>query len=260
MLVDSSEAWTPAPAVAGPVSAGQLVAQSPLQADWSPLSLVKAYRVRPSPSTRMLPSVLLATATVVPPAFWAAVVVGPAGAAVAAVPDDSLLLLPPQAAAARVSAARNAAMANAFLITDLLGVAGRTWGRAERRPNRTTSSPGRWFPNPGSPESRRPRGPSSVAPASRRARPKGRICSCRRYDRGLNGWLHRFPPDRWVGGGCGRTRGDQPWGGRWPVVPADRGPAGAGTVDGVAGAGQQRGRGSRPEPGPGGPAGPRGRG
>jgi hypothetical protein len=28
--------------------------------------------------------------------------------------------------------------------------------------------------------------------------------------------------------------------GRWRAVPADRGPAGAGTVDGVAGAGQQR--------------------
>jgi hypothetical protein len=26
------------------------------------------------------------------------------------------------------------------------GRSGRTWGRAERRPNRTTSNPGRWFP------------------------------------------------------------------------------------------------------------------
>src|SRR4029450_1420898 len=115
MLVDSSEAWTPVPAVAVPVSAGQLVAQPPLQADWSPLSLVKAYRVRPSPSTRILPSLLLVAATVTPPAAWAAVVVG---AAVAAVPDDALLLLLPQATAARVSAVRSAALANAFLMTE----------------------------------------------------------------------------------------------------------------------------------------------
>src|SRR5215211_403284 len=113
MLVDSSEAWTPVPAVAGPVSAGQLVAQPPLQADWSPLSLVKAYRVRPSPSTRMSPSLLLATATVAPLVSWAAVV---AGAAVAAVPDPSSSA-PPQAARATASAARSAARANPFLMT-----------------------------------------------------------------------------------------------------------------------------------------------
>src|SRR5437773_11373504 len=112
MLVDRSEAWTPVPAVAVPVNAGQLVAHWPLQADWSPLSLVKAYRVRPSPSTRMLPSLLLATATVVPLAPWAAVV---AGAAVVAVPDDSLLP-PPQPAATIVSAARSAALATTFLM------------------------------------------------------------------------------------------------------------------------------------------------
>src|SRR5512133_3260356 len=128
MLVDSSEAWTPVPAVAVPVSAGQLAAQPPLQADWSPLSLVKAYRVRPSPSTRMSPSLLLATATVVPLAPWAAVVVGPA---VAAVPDDSLLS-PPQAAAATMSAARSAALANAFLMTESPGRSGRTRSRGAR--------------------------------------------------------------------------------------------------------------------------------
>src|SRR5215212_741831 len=159
MLVDSSEAWTPVPAVAGPVSAGQLVAQPPLQADWSPLSLVKAYRVRPSPSTRMSPSLLLATATVVPLASWAAVVVG---AAVAAVLDDSLLL-PPQAAAARVSAVRSAALANAFLMT---GSPGRSWSElgsrgAQAQQDNQQSRP--MVPNPGSPDSRRPRGPSSVA-------------------------------------------------------------------------------------------------
>src|SRR5512132_230474 len=152
MLVDSSVAWTPVPAVAVPVSAGQLVAQSPLQTDWSPLSLVKAYRVRPSPSTRMSPSLPPATATVVPPVAWAAVV---AGAAVAAVPDDSLLL-PPQAAAATVSAARSAALASVFLMTGSPGRSRSDQGRAERRPNRRTSSPGRWFPNPGSPDGRRP--------------------------------------------------------------------------------------------------------
>src|SRR5512132_4468273 len=123
MLVDSSVAWTPVPAVAVPVSAGQLVAQSPLQTDWSPLSLVKAYRVRPSPSTRMSPSLPPATATVVPPVAWAAVV---AGAAVAAVPDDSLLL-PPQAAAATVSAARRAALASAFLMTGSPGRSRSDW-------------------------------------------------------------------------------------------------------------------------------------
>jgi MFS family permease len=34
----------------------------------------------------------------------------------------------------------------------------------------------------------------------------------------------------------GRTRGDQPRRGRWGAGPADRGPAGASTIDGVAGA------------------------
>src|SRR5215218_11459883 len=112
MAVDNIEAWTPVPAVAGPESAGQLVAHSPLQADWSPLSLVKAYRVRPSASTRMSPSLLRATATVVPLAAWAVVV----GAAGVAVPDGSSSL-PPQAAAATVSAASSTALANAFLMT-----------------------------------------------------------------------------------------------------------------------------------------------
>src|SRR5512132_1713676 len=120
MLVDSSVAWAPVPTVAVPVSAGQLVAQSPLQTDWSPLSLVKAYRVRPSPSTRMSPSLPLATATVVPPVAWAAVVAG------AAVPDD-LLLLAPQAAAATVSAARRAALASAFLMTGSPGRSRSDW-------------------------------------------------------------------------------------------------------------------------------------
>src|SRR6266508_3556452 len=113
MLVDRSEAWTPVLAVAGPVRAGQLVAHWPLQADWSPLSLVKAYRVRPSPSTRMSPSLPPATATVAPVAVWAAVVVG---ASVAAVPAPPLSF-PPQAARAKVSAASSAAPANAFRIT-----------------------------------------------------------------------------------------------------------------------------------------------
>src|SRR4029450_8990883 len=72
MLVDSIEAWTPVPAVASPTRAGQLSAQGPLPAALSPWSLVKTYRVRPSPSTRMSPSLLLGTATVVPPVSWAA--------------------------------------------------------------------------------------------------------------------------------------------------------------------------------------------
>src|SRR5919106_3209031 len=110
MAVDNSAALAPVPAVASPVSAGQLVAQSPLHADWSPLSLVKAYRVRPSASTRMSPSLLLPTATVAPLAAWAAVV----GAAVAAVPASSSV--PPQAARAKVSAVRSAALTDAFLM------------------------------------------------------------------------------------------------------------------------------------------------
>src|SRR5215204_405428 len=113
MLVDSIEAWTPLPAVASPTRAGQLSAQGPLQADWSPLSLVKAYRVRPSPSTRMSPSLLFATATVVPLASWAAVVAGSAGVAV---PDGSSP--PPQPAATIVSAASSAAPVNAFLMSE----------------------------------------------------------------------------------------------------------------------------------------------
>src|SRR4029453_1947678 len=113
MAVDRSEAWTPVPAVAVPVRAGQLSPHWPLQADWSPLSLVKAYRVRPSASTRMSPSPLLATATVVAPSCWATVVVG---AAVATVPDGSSPP-PPQAAATSVSAATRAALDRTFLMT-----------------------------------------------------------------------------------------------------------------------------------------------
>src|SRR5918996_4085066 len=131
MLVDSSEAWTPVPAVG-----------RPLQADWSPLSLVKAYRVRPSASTRMSPSSLLATATVVPLAAWAAVVVG---AWVAADPDPPSSP-PPQAATATVSAASSAARANAFLMTrPPWTVVGPTAG-ARSAPRWTTHGPGRWFP------------------------------------------------------------------------------------------------------------------
>src|SRR5215211_6388179 len=111
MLDDSSEAWTPDPAVAVPFRAGQLSAHWPLQADLSPWSLVKAYRVRPSPSTRMSPSLPLATATVVPPAAGAVVVAG------AAVPDPPSSL-PPQAASTRVSTESSAAPANAFLMDE----------------------------------------------------------------------------------------------------------------------------------------------
>src|SRR6266498_4026955 len=114
MALESSPAWAPLPAVAGPARAGQVAAHWPLQADLSPWSLVKAYRVRPLSSTRMFPSLLLATATLVTPAVWAAVV---AGAAVAAVPDPPLSLPPPQAAKTTVNAARSAALANTFLMT-----------------------------------------------------------------------------------------------------------------------------------------------
>src|SRR4030095_9981025 len=102
MLVDSIEAWTPVPAVASPTRAGQLSAQGPLQADLSPWALVKTSRVRPSPSSRMLPSLLLGRAPLAPPVSGAAVVAASAGAAVVAgsavaVPDGSSP--PPQPAA-----------------------------------------------------------------------------------------------------------------------------------------------------------------
>src|SRR5919106_3736649 len=146
MAVDNSAAWAPVPAVARPVRAGQLLAHWPLQADWSPLSLVKAYRVRPSASTRMSPNLLVATATVVPPAAWAAVV----GAAVAAVPDP-WSSLPPQAASARASAARSAAVTNVFLMDRPPELsAAPLSGGADHPPRWTTPGPGRWFPNPAS--------------------------------------------------------------------------------------------------------------
>src|SRR5829696_2776407 len=119
MADDSSEPSTPVPAVAVPSRAGQLSAHWPLQADLSPWSLVKAYSVRPSPSTRMSPSLpSLATATVVPPAAGSAVVAGAAvvaGSAGAAVPDPPSSL-PPQAASTRASTNSHAAPANVFLM------------------------------------------------------------------------------------------------------------------------------------------------
>ena len=59
------------------------------------------------------------------------------------------------------------------------------------------------------------------------------------------GGVQRHPPRRAAAvSEHGRTRRDQPRGGRRRAVPADRGPAGAGPVNGVAGAGQKR----RPPP------------
>jgi hypothetical protein len=45
-------------------STGQAAAQAPLQADWSDWSFSNRYSVRPLPSTRIVPSLLLAVATV----------------------------------------------------------------------------------------------------------------------------------------------------------------------------------------------------
>src|SRR5215218_2966230 len=68
-MVPSSEAVTPLPALGVPLlwSTGQAATQAPAQADWFGWSFLNRYSVRPLPSTRTIPSLLLAAATVATP-------------------------------------------------------------------------------------------------------------------------------------------------------------------------------------------------
>jgi hypothetical protein len=69
VIVPSSEACTPLPALGVPLvgSTGQAATQAPLHADRLGWSFSNRYRVRPPPSTRIVPSELLAVATVATP-------------------------------------------------------------------------------------------------------------------------------------------------------------------------------------------------
>lgn len=117
-MVPSREAFTPSPATGFPVTVtgGQAVAQSPLQVDFEEVSASQRYRVRPSPSTRMVPSGLDAAATVPDPCV-------PADAEADAV---SLLPLssehPPSTAASRLTVAAAVVPAR-FRITNSSGPA-----------------------------------------------------------------------------------------------------------------------------------------
>src|SRR5215211_3409873 len=65
-MVPSIDALTPLPALGVPLvwSTGQAVAQAPAQADWSDWSLANRYSVRPLPSTRIVPRLVLVAETV----------------------------------------------------------------------------------------------------------------------------------------------------------------------------------------------------
>src|SRR5262245_55915986 len=69
VIVPSSEALTPLPALGVPLdwSTGQEATQAPVQADWFGWSFSNRYSVRPLPSTRTIPSLLLAAVTVATP-------------------------------------------------------------------------------------------------------------------------------------------------------------------------------------------------
>jgi hypothetical protein len=69
VIVPSSEVLTPLPALGVPLlwSTGQAAAQPPAQADWSGWSFSNRYSVRPLPSTRIIPSLVLAAVTVATP-------------------------------------------------------------------------------------------------------------------------------------------------------------------------------------------------
>ncbi len=66
LIVPSSEALTPLPALGVPLlgSTGQAETQAPLQADWLGWSFWNRYSVRPLPSTRIDPSLVLVVETV----------------------------------------------------------------------------------------------------------------------------------------------------------------------------------------------------
>src|SRR5215211_774498 len=68
-MVPSSEALAPLPPLGVPLlwSTGQAATQAPLQADWFGWSFSNKYSVRPLPSTRTIPSLLLAALTMATP-------------------------------------------------------------------------------------------------------------------------------------------------------------------------------------------------
>src|SRR6266498_3908413 len=105
LMVPSSEALTPLPVVAAPLpwSGGQAAAQAPAQADWLGWSFWNRYSVRPLPSTRIDPSLVLVAATMA----WldCALLVGESPEPYAPPPEPELLPLhaaasPPAAASA----------------------------------------------------------------------------------------------------------------------------------------------------------------
>jgi hypothetical protein len=65
-MVPSKEAGTPLPALGVPLvwSTGQAAAHAPAQADRSPWSFSNRYSVRPLPSTRIIPKLVLVAETV----------------------------------------------------------------------------------------------------------------------------------------------------------------------------------------------------
>src|SRR5919112_4495804 len=66
LIVPSSEALASPPALGAALvwSIGQAAAQAPAQADWLGWSFSNRYRVRPLPSTRIVPTLALAVVTV----------------------------------------------------------------------------------------------------------------------------------------------------------------------------------------------------
>ena len=79
LIVPSSEALTPLPALGAALAwaTGQAAAQAPAQADWSGWSFSNSYSVRPLPSTRTIPSLVLAAVTVATPVGPPPVEAGP---------------------------------------------------------------------------------------------------------------------------------------------------------------------------------------
>jgi hypothetical protein len=65
-MVPSSDAVTPLPALGAPLvwSTGQAAAHAPVQAEWFGWSFPNRYSVRPLPSTRIIPRLVLVADTV----------------------------------------------------------------------------------------------------------------------------------------------------------------------------------------------------
>src|SRR6266545_3717805 len=108
LIVPSSEALTPLPALGVPLlwSAGQAEAQAPLHADWFGWSFWNRYRVRPLPSTRIDPSVVLEVETVAGPLLVEGAPPPPYAPPPPPPPEFELLLPPPPQPAASAAAAR----------------------------------------------------------------------------------------------------------------------------------------------------------